>query len=127
MFIKVIKDSIIYKGEIKALNKEFECDNAIAASLIERGYAEAVGEVDEAKLVGHLDPADLETYSYQELKKLAADLGVSANGKKEELIERIAALEVEVEAEAVLDELPEGEEPAEGIDADELPFTEMPE
>lgn len=43
---------------------------------------------------GHLDKEQLATFSLQELEKLASDLGVSPDGKKEELIDRIAAVEV---------------------------------
>lgn len=46
---------------------------------------------------GHLDPEQLETMSYNELKKLAKDMGLATDGKKEDLIERIAAEEVETE------------------------------
>lgn len=133
MLIKVIKDSVIYRGVIYPLDKEFECDDAIAESLIGRGYVEPVrgfyeeeeleNEVtsDNEEVKGHLDPTDLaENYSYQELKKLASDLGVSANGKKEELIERICSVEVGYSPDAVV-EVEEEEE------SDELPNTSMPE
>lgn len=126
MLIKVIKDSIIHKGEIYNIDDAFECDNGIAESLIERGFASpyqsnnVVEEptIEEEEMTGHLDPTDLETYSYQDLKKLASDLGVSANGTKKELIERISAVEVGIPADAVFENEAE---------AEEFPNTSMPE
>ena len=59
-------------------------------------------EETEETVTGHLDPAQLETMSYNELKKLAKDMGLATDGKKEELIERIAAEEVIVEPDAVV-------------------------
>lgn len=63
-------------------------------------------ELAAKKLIGepemiesHLDPEDLSTMSYNDLKKLAKDMGVSAAGTKEELIERIAAEGVYAEGE----------------------------
>lgn len=54
-----------------------------------------IGEPEE----GHLDPKDLSAMNYNDLKKLAKDMGVSAAGTKEELIERISAEGVYVEGE----------------------------
>ena len=65
----------------------------------------------------------LEGLSYPELKKLAAEMGIPANGKKEELIERIRNAgdkQDEEETEADAEEEHEAEE-------DELPNTGMPE
>lgn len=63
-------------------------------------------------VTGHLDAESLKEYSYNDLKKLAKDLGLSAKGSKEELIERIAATEVEYpEAEDTEDEEVDTEEP----------------
>lgn len=127
MIIKVIKDSIIYRGEINALGTEFECDDAVAKSLIERGFAtptsvvitnEIEEDTVEEKVIEHksfLDAEQLENeFSYQELKKLASDMGLSAKGSKAELIERITAEEV-------------GYELPEEADCEEMPNTDMPE
>lgn len=123
MLIKVIKDSIIYKSEIKAVNAEFECDDAIADSLIKRKLAEKV-----ETFKGFLDPEHLaDEFSYQELKKLASDMGLSAKGTKDELIERISAVEVEtgeIVGEEKIDEVLSDENEDE---PEELPNTEMPE
>lgn len=121
MKVTVIKDSVIYKGVIYTVNDTFDADDAIAVSLEKRGYVTPAIEVvnvetvdEEVPTTGHLDSEDLANMSYQDLKKLASDLGLSANGKKEELIERISACEVEVPSDAVVEE-------------DELPNTSMPE
>lgn len=45
---------------------------------------------------GHLDAEQLKSIRYEELQALAKDMGVSAGGKKEEIIARIAAVEVDV-------------------------------
>lgn len=54
---------------------------------------------DVPMVTGHLDAESLKEYSYKELQSLAKDLGLSTKGKTEELIERIAAVEVQVPAE----------------------------
>lgn len=120
MLITVIKDSVIYNGKIYTKDdKPFEANDAIAKSLIERGYVkEANGEGQE--------PQSLDKMSYQELKKLASEMGLSANGKKEDLIERITASQTnDVEDED------DAEEDSDGISgeatSDNLPNTSMPE
>jgi len=106
----------------------FECDDAQAARLVSLGVAEYVGcqgrAVDPAtehigepaepdqepeKIVGHLDAAELETWTIEQLKKLAADMGVDLTGckKKADYIAAITAEEVEIDAEDDADELPE--------------------
>lgn len=46
---------------------------------------------------GHLDKKQLEEeYKVDELRELAKSLGLSSDGKKAELVERIAAVEVDV-------------------------------
>lgn len=45
---------------------------------------------------GHLSEEQLKEYSYKDLQALAKDMGVSASGKAEEIIARIAAVEVDV-------------------------------
>ena len=121
MKVTVIKDSVIYKGIIYKVNDTFDADDAIAISLEKRGYVTPAIEVvnietvdDEVPSTGHLDTEDLENMTYQDLKKLASELGVSADGKKADLIERISAVEVEVPSDAVVEE-------------EELPNTSMPE
>ena len=90
----------------------FECDDAQADRLVRLGVAayvtekapEAQQEPEEnedqdpqepAKTTGHLDAAELENWEYNQLKKLAADMGVTPKGKKKaDLIAAIAAVEV---------------------------------
>ena len=46
---------------------------------------------------GHLDKKQLEEeYKVDELRELAKSLGLSPDGKKAELVERIAATEVDI-------------------------------
>ncbi|MDO4321019.1 MAG: Rho termination factor N-terminal domain-containing protein [Lachnospiraceae bacterium] len=107
----------------------FECDSAQAERLVRLGVAEYVTAAkptpekpaadaatpeqaaestqEPGEIKGHLDAADLETWDYNELKKLAADLGVESKSKKKaDLIAAIVAVEVEADAEDP-DELPE--------------------
>lgn len=90
----------------------FECDDAQADRLVRLGVAayvtakapEAQQEPKEnedqdpqepAKTTGHLDAAELEGWEYNQLKKLAADMGVTPKGKKKaDLIAAITAVEV---------------------------------
>lgn len=98
----------------------FECDDAQAARLVRLGVAAYVTEQqattepsedpaanskelgqtpgsESEKLTGHLDAAELESWEYNELKKLAADMGVTPKGKKKaDLIDAIVAVEVEL-------------------------------
>lgn len=98
----------------------FECDDAQAARLVRLGVAAYVTEQqattepsedpaadskepgqtpgsEPEKLTGHLDAAELESWEYNELKKLAADMGVTPKGKKKaDLIDAIVAVEVEL-------------------------------
>lgn len=93
-------------------NGPFECDDAQADRLVRLGVAayvtakapEAQQEPEEnedqdpqepAKTTGHLDAAELESWEYNQLKKLAADMGVTPkSNKKADLIAAIAAVEV---------------------------------
>ena len=87
----------------------FECDDAQAARLVTLGVAEYVaakvaepapqadGSQEPKKSTGHLDAAQLETMTNEQLKKLAADMGVDLTGckKKADYIAAIVAAEVE--------------------------------
>lgn len=107
----------------------FECDDAQADRLVRLGVVayvtaktpEAQQEPEEnedqdpqepAKTTGHLDAAELESWEYNQLKKLAADMGVTPKGKKKaDLIAAITAVEVtpgsEVESDDEDDNPPE--------------------
>lgn len=121
MLAKVIKndESVIYNGKIYCHGDEFEINEAIGKSLIERGYI--AGIEDDVK------EDDIENMSYPELKSYAKELGLSASGTKEDLIFRIKQHLADLEN-------AETEDDAEGDDAeteddaeDELPDTSMPE
>ena len=114
----------------------FECDDAQAARLVELGVADYVNELgwrqvadpapqtdgqqeehadgsqETEKATGHLDAAQLETMTNDQLKALAADMGVDLTGckKKDDYIAAIVAVEVELDDEVDPDE-----------DDDELP------
>lgn len=133
MKVLVVKDSVIYQGQIYKTNKSFDLDDVLAKELIKNGivvsYSNKKEEVvaesasedspEEQKEVKTVtvtfDKESLEEMKYQELKKLASDMGLDASGKKEELVERIANELVEVDT----DEVAEDEE--------DLPNTSMPE
>ena len=94
----------------------FQCETAQAERLVRLGvavYVDAVVEekAEPGKLKGHLDAADLETWDFNEIKKLAADMGVKPEGKKKaDYIAAIVAVEVEVDPDDMEDpdnELPD--------------------
>ena len=87
----------------------FECDDAQADRLVRLHVAvyvtekapeaqqepEEIEDQEPAKTTGHLDAAELESWEYNQLKKLAADMGVTPKGKKKaDLIAAITAVEV---------------------------------
>lgn len=95
----------------------FECDDAQAAHLVSLGQAEYVsapkaqqeeqadGTQEDEKVTGHLDAAQLEEMDYNDLKKLAAEMGVKPNGnKKADYIEALVAVEVELGDEIEVDD-----------------------
>lgn len=107
----------------------FECDDAQAERLVRMGVAayvtekaaepvaqadaqqegQADGSQEPEKLTGHLDAAQLETMTNDQLKNLAGDLGVDITGckKKADYIAAITAAEVEIGDEDDGDELPD--------------------
>lgn len=69
------------------------------AVLVEDTVSEPEVETeDEEMATGHLDADSLQEYTVPELKDLAKKLGLKTGGTKDELIERIAAAEVEYPA-----------------------------
>ena len=90
----------------------FMCDEAQAERLVRLGVAAYVtgkapevpqdpdadtdpGNQEPEKATGHLDAAELESWDYNQLKKLVADMGVTPKGKKKaDLIAAITAAEV---------------------------------
>ena len=66
----------------------------------------------EYPVVGKFDPEQLKSMKYNEFKKFAASLGVKCTGTRDEIMERIMALDVTItEDDAVVSE-PEEEKPA---------------
>lgn len=115
-------ESVIYNEKIYCCGDEFEIDEAIGKSLIERGliagvtanenlFPEEVAAADETLEAVEMR-ADIDEMSYSELKSYASELGLSAIGKKGELIARIKEH---------LSDLDEAD------DSDEIPNTSMPE
>ena len=128
MKARVIKtdESVIYQGKIHSFGDEFEVNDEIGKSLIERGYIagvdytpalpyedEAVAEPEAEEIADGIEIKDISGMSYPELKAYASELGLSASGRKDELIERINEYFGKLE-----------EADTEG---DELPNTDMPE
>ena len=99
-------------------NGDFECSDEQADRLVRLGvavYVEDVKQQDdtdtkqdgetESTMKTHLDAEELESWDYNELKKLAAEMGVEPAGKKK--ADYIAAIvDEEVEVSVDDDELP---------------------
>lgn len=113
-----------------ASDAPFECEDKQAAYFVEQGVAayvaatdktapaaqtdtqqegQADGSQEHEKLTGHLDAAQLETMTNDQLKNLAGDLGVDITGckKKADYIAVITAAEIEIGDEGDGDELPD--------------------
>ena len=82
---------------------EFLCEIEQAKRLVALGVAEYAGDDKEAKEgvgvseTGRLDAAQLESMDFNELKKLAKDMGVTPAGKKKtDYIEALVAVEVDL-------------------------------
>ena len=76
------------------------------ANMGEDGDGES-GVSEPDSVTGHLDAEDLKTWKYDDLKKLASDMGIEPGKfrKKEALIEAICAEEVTAPAEAIVPEV----------------------
>lgn len=104
--LKLIK-ALSYSGEIKATAKNPDAyteDEAIAKRAVASGYFKLVGEAKEENTepgtqpeAVHLDKGQLETMKMDDLKRLAADMGIDQKPYKSKaaLVEAIAAVEVE--------------------------------
>lgn len=99
--LKLIK-GLSYTGVVEATKKKpdvFTEDKAIADKAVASGYFKLVGEenpVQPTPQTAHLDKGQLEEMKFDDLKKLAADMGIDTAGlkKKADLVEAIAAEEV---------------------------------
>lgn len=94
-----------YNGIVKATKKNpvVETDDATAEELVKTGYFKVIEAVkdapvdlDDSDTAGHLDRADLEKMTVDNLKKLAADMGVDTAkcNRKAEYIDAIVAIDV---------------------------------
>lgn len=102
--LRLIK-ALSYTGLVSATQKNpdtFTEDKAIADDAVASGYftliedgAEEAQEQQETKY--HLDKTQLDEMKFDDLKKLAADMGIDITGikKKADLVDAIAAVEVE--------------------------------
>lgn len=106
-------------------DEPFECDDALAARFVEQGVAvycenkenaaqaNAAGETadkteGESHSSAHLDAEELETWDYNDLKKLAADMGVTPAGKKKaDYIAALVAADLEIGDEDEDEDLPD--------------------
>ena len=114
-------ESVIYNGIIYRNGESFDVEDVIGKSLMDRGYVSSTAPVEEAEMqTGYLDENQVNGLSYPDLKRLAAQMGLDATGKKEELVARICAEEVGIEDDAAV-------EAEEDEAADDLPNTDMPE
>lgn len=70
-------------------------------------------EEAEETVKGHFSREDLDAMKFNDLKKLGASLGVKCSGTRDQIVERILAVEVEVAVEDVeaVEEVPVEEEP----------------
>ena len=83
----------------------FECDDAQASRLVNMGVA-IYTAIPSDNPIGHLVAAELEALDYNELKKLAADMGVKPEGqKKSDYVAAIASVDILLDDES--DEMPE--------------------
>lgn len=118
--LRLIK-ALSYAGEIKATAKNpdvFTEDEAIAERAVASGFFKLVGGAKEETGAAaeraegaHLDKGQLETMKMDDLKRLAADMGIDAKPYKSKaaLVEAIAAAEVEPGPEAEENEAHFGE------------------
>lgn len=106
-----LKKALSYSGIVKATKESpdlFINDKATAEKAVATGYFELIGEGGEEgspehtgqPTTGHLDRAQIEGMDYNDLKKLAADLGVDTKivKKKADIIEAVLAIEVGIPA-----------------------------
>lgn len=102
--LRLIK-ALSYTGLVSATQKNpdtFTEDKAIADDAVASGYFTLIeGEAEEAQKQQetkyHLDKTQLDEMKFDDLKKLAADMGIDIIGikKKADLVDAIAAAEVE--------------------------------
>lgn len=120
MNAKIIEGLKVVREGIDLILEGYALDTTIPAEPEEVKKASAPNTLDKTseKLVreeepktetvkGNLTREQLEGMTYNNIKKLAKEMGVSAVGNREEITARILGEEVEVEAEDVVEEAPE--------------------
>lgn len=92
--------ALSYCGVVKATQQHpdvFVEDKATADEAVATGYFNLLeGDEETPEQIAHLDRAQLESMKQDELKKLAADMGIDTKGfkKNADYIEAIAAAEI---------------------------------
>ena len=94
--------ALSYKGIVSATKKQpdvFVEDKATADEAVATGYFTLITdtpEQQEKQETAHLDKEQLEEWKFDDLKRLAEDMGIDTKSlkKKAELVEAIAAVEV---------------------------------
>ena len=96
-------------GALKATRKQPDVlteDKAIADAAVASGFFKLVGEGEApgfpppGEVLGHLDPAQLESMTIPDLKKLAGEIGADIKGLKDKAAIITAIVAVEVSAPA---------------------------
>ena len=83
---KTLAESIAVGGELLPVVEEKTTEKAVEAEASEEAEAEEEADAEESS---EAEEEDLESLSYNELKKRAKEAGVSATGNRKELIEKI--------------------------------------
>lgn len=96
--LKLIK-ALSYCGVVTATRQHpdiFVEDKATADAAVATGYFKLLAAEEPPAQTAHLDPAQLEEMKVDDLKQLAADMGVDTTGfkKKADYVAAIAAVEV---------------------------------
>lgn len=97
---------------LETIKRALMSEGTVAPKTTEVVQKEVEAPVEEAKvLVGKFDVEQLNSMKYNEFKKFAASLGVKCTGTRDEILERILALDVTItEDDAVVSEPVEVEE-----------------
>lgn len=96
--LKLIK-ALSYCGVVTATHQHPDViveDKATADAAVATGYFKLLAAEETPAQTAHLDPAQLEEMKVDDLKQLAADMGVDTTGfkKKADYVAAIAAVEV---------------------------------
>ena len=103
---EIVPDSVLVPGAITRLILAGKIAESAEGPLLPSAASLETEETDSVQaeenkemIAGHLDAEQLEEMSYNDLKAMAKEMGLSTKGTKDELIARIAAAEVMVPAE----------------------------